>query len=387
MLGFTKEELESKNGIFTVEEILQQPDTWRKTARQLADMQEPLRSFIHSITEQDDYEIILTGAGTSEYVGNSLLPALLTRFGGHIHSIGTTDIVATPEAFVPADKPLLLVSFARSGNSPESVGAVKAVDRICQKAAHLFITCNRDGALAKMADEKDNCFSLVLTPETHDRSFAMTSSFTNMYLAALIALTEERMDFEDVIGAGEAFAADGFETVKAFVADNDFNRIVYLGSDVLKGIAQEAALKVLELTAGQVVALHDSPMGFRHGPKSVVDEDTVSVVYISENPVTRRYEMDLLKELFRDRRGSKILAVASVIDDIIAANCDLAVPIEAHRGDGSDAAVPNSKLALPYIMAAQVLAVLYALKLGITPDNPCPTGEVNRVVQGVTIYE
>jgi len=386
MLGFTRNELETKKGIFTVEEILQQPDTWKKTICQLQAEAKPLRDFIYSVTSQADYEIILTGAGTSEYVGNSLLPALLTRFGGHIHSIGTTDIVATPQAFVPADKPLLLVSFARSGNSPESVGAVKAVDRICSQAKHLFITCNKDGALAKIAGEKDNCYSLVLTPETHDRSFAMTSSFSNMYLAALIALSpESEPDFTDVIEGGQDFAKAGYEIIRDFVSENDFDRIVYLGSDVLKGIAQESALKVLELTAGQVVALHDSPMGFRHGPKSVVDDSTVSVVYISEDPATRRYEMDLLKELYRDRGESKVISIASKTDEAIEANSDLVIPMQV--GSDKDEPVQNCKLALLYIMAAQTLAVLYSLKLGITPDNPCPTGEVNRVVQGVTIYE
>ena len=385
MLGFTREELESKNGIFTVEEILQQPETWKKTISQLETVWESLQEFINSVTKQPSYEIILTGAGTSEYVGNSLFPALKKCFGGNLYSIGTTDIVATPEDFVPTDRPVLLVSFARSGNSPESVGAVKAVDRVCGNTKHLFITCNKDGALAKMAEEKDNCFSLVLTPETHDRSFAMTSSFTNMYLAALIALTgDQETCYQDVIKAGAAFGESGYEVVQKFVAEHDFNRIVYLGSDVLKGIAQESALKVLELTAGKVVALHDSPMGFRHGPKSVTDDDTVTVVYISENPTTRRYEMDLLAELYRDRGNSKVVAVASAIDDAVVSNCDLVIPLAFDNKEGY---VPNSKLALPYIMVAQTLAVLYSLKLGITPDNPCPTGEVNRVVQGVTIYE
>ena len=344
LFGYQKEELKTRNAIFTAEEISQQPDVWQKTIAQVRGVRGPLSSFIDNATA-GECDIILTGAGTSEYVGRCLYPALLQKLSGRVHAIGTTDIVATPELFIsPERKTLLvsfarsgnspesvgavkaaerisdkrktlLVSFARSGNSPESVGAVKAAERISDKVSHLFITCNEEGALAKLAADKANCFSLVLTPETNDRSFAMTSSFTCMYIAALVALSGDyEMDLYETVSSAEKFLAGGHKELAEFVAENDFARIVYLGSDVLKGLAQEAALKVLELTAGQMVALHDTPMGFRHGPKSVVDDETLCVVFLSDDPFTRRYEMDVLKELDRDRKGSKIIAVASSED-------------------------------------------------------------------------
>ena len=382
IFGYTEEELTSRKGIFTAEEIAQQPATWSKTIKQVAEVWEPLRDFIAKASGGD---IILTGAGTSEYVGNSLYPALLQRQGGRIHSIGTTDIVATPEAYISPERKTLLVSFARSGNSPESVGAVKAAERVSDKVSHLFITCNGEGELAKLAAEKDNCFSIVLTPETHDRSFAMTSSFSNMYIAALLALGGcDAASLEAAVGAAEGFIGEDFRALREFADGEDFDRIVYLGSDVLKGIAQESALKVLELTAGKAVALFDTPMGFRHGPKSVVDGGTVCVVFLSDNPSTRRYEMDVLKELYRDKKGSRLVAVttAAAGKDNPQQYCDLLITMET--GENLNA---NCVLAPAYVTAAQSLAMMYSLRLGITPDNPCPTGEVNRVVQGVTIYE
>jgi len=381
LFGYQKEELKTRNAIFTAEEIAQQPDVWQKTIAQVRGVRGPLSSFIDNATV-GGCDIILTGAGTSEYVGRCLYPALLQKLSGRVHAIGTTDIVATPELFISPERKTLLVSFARSGNSPESVGAVKAAERISDKVNHLFITCNEEGALAKLAADKANCFSLVLTPETNDRSFAMTSSFTCMYIAALAVLSGDyEMDLYETVSSAEKFLAVGHKELAEFVAENDFTRIVYLGSDVLKGLAQEAALKVLELTAGQMVALHDTPMGFRHGPKSVVDEETLCVVFLSDDPFTRRYEMDVLKELDRDRKGSKIIAIASSEDAEAAGCCDLYLNM-GYRNESA-----NCLLAPAYIMAAQTLAMMYSMKLGITPDNPCPTGEVNRVVQGVTIYE
>ena len=129
---------------------------------------------------------------------------LLQKLRGRVHAIGTTDIVASPELYISPAVTTLLVSFARSGNSPESVGAVKAAERISDKVQHLFITCNAEGELAKLAGEKENCFSIVLAPETNDRSFAMTSSFTSMYLAALIALTGDyEMDLYEAVSSAE----------------------------------------------------------------------------------------------------------------------------------------------------------------------------------------
>ncbi len=137
---------------------------------------------------------------------------------------------------------------------------------------------------------------------------------------------------------------------------------------------------MLELTAGKVVALHDSPLGFRHGPKSVVDETTLSVLYLSDDAVTRRYELDLLRELYRDRKGSKLLCVANTADEAVTSSCDSCIELNFGK------ALPNALMALGYITVAQVVALQRSLSLGITPDNPCPTGEVNRVVKGVTIY-
>ena len=382
IFGYQEEELRLKNAIFTAEEIAQQPAVWQKTIDQVRGARLPLSRLLEDVTSRGSFDIILTGAGTSEYVGRCLYPALLQKLDGRVHAVGTTDIVASPELFISPDKDTLMVSFARSGNSPESVGAVKAAERISDKVKHLFITCNADGELAKIAADKDNCFSLVLAPETNDRSFAMTSSFSSMYIAALLALTGDYdLDFYEAVSSAERFLAVGHRKLVDFAGRNSFSRVVYLGSDVLKGLAQESALKVLELTAGQMVALYDTPMGFRHGPKSVVDEETLCVVYLSDDAHTRRYEMDVLKELDRDRKGSKIIAVSSSEDDEAESCCDLFLNM-GYRSKNT-----NALLAPAYIIAAQTLALLYSMKLGITPDNPCPTGEVNRVVQGVTIYE
>lgn len=385
IFNITEDKMKETSSTFTLTEIYQQPATWEKTCSQIREHKDELKKFIDQVITRDDFDVILTGAGTSEFVGNALFPHLAGLLDHKVKSYGTTDIVATPEAYLSRTKPTLLISFGRSGNSPESVGAVDAAEAVCDNVYHLFVTCNKNGALSKRAAETENCYAINLTDETHDQSFAMTSSFSNMYLATYLCFHLDEIDetienVRRIAAAGQDFLDGQFGVAQKIVDEYDFKRIVYLGSNTLKGTSQESALKMLELTAGKVVTMYDTPMGFRHGPKSIVDDTTLTVVYLSDDPYTRQYEMDLVKEMSGQRKANKIVAVMSSQDDEAAALVDYTVVY------GLGGANENVLLGLDYILFAQTLAVLKSLSLDITPDNPCPTGEVNRVVQGVTLY-
>ena len=385
IFNYTEEQMKETSSTFTIHEIYQQPATWRKTCAQLAACKDELQAFLDQVVKADDFDIVLTGAGTSEFVGNSLYHALNKKYNFKVKSYASTDIVPNPEDTLSRTKPTLLVNFGRSGNSPESVGSVEAAEVVCQNLYHLFVTCNCEGALSKLADSRTNCFALNLTPETHDKSFAMTSSYSNMYLATYLALNLDRLDeitaaVEKVCAAGENFLNNNFDAVAKIVADFDFNRIVYLGNIALKGVAQESALKMLELTAGKVATMYDSQLGFRHGPKSIINDDTLTVAYLSDGDYRRRYELDLIKEMAGQRKGNKIAVVYNKACEEVKALADYAIQIDI----GCD--MENVMLGLDFIMFAQMLAVMKSLSMGITPDNPCPTGEVNRVVKGVILY-
>ena len=358
IFGITPEKMQETSSTFTVSEIYQQPATWEKTCRQIEEHKEEIQKFIDQVITQDDFDVILTGAGTSEFVGNALFPHLTGLLNYKVKSYGTTDIVATPEAYLSRTKPTLLISFGRSGNSPESVGAIDAAESVCDHVYHLFVTCNKNGALSKRADTTDNCYAINLTEETHDQSFAMTE------------LDDVLAKVRKIAAAGQDFLDSKYEIAQKIVADYDFKRIVYLGSNTLKGTSQESALKMLELTAGKVVTMYDTPLGFRHGPNSIIDDTTITVVYLSDDPYTRQYEVDLIKEMSGQRKGNKIVAVMNRQDDAVAELVDYTIVY------GLDEEYEN----------AQTLAVLKSLSMSITPDNPCPTGEVNRVVKGVTLY-
>jgi tagatose-6-phosphate ketose/aldose isomerase len=161
------------------------------------------------------------------------------------------------------------------------------------------------------------------------------------------------------------------------LASSGYERIVYLGSGPLKGLAHESSLKLLELTAGETVTYFESPLGFRHGPKSILDNRTLAVSYISGDPYTRKYDLDLLAELKRSMRPGSVIAIAATDAGEDDPNLWL---LEGLQG------VEDAALALPFVVVAQLLGLCFSLALGYTPDNPFPNQEVNRVVQGVSIH-
>lgn len=384
IFNMNEDYLNKKSGIYTTREIHQQPATWEKTYNQIVELKDEIKEFIDKVIKCDDFDVILTGAGTSEFVGNSLFSYLNKKLNYKVKSYATTDITASPENYISKDKPTLLISFGRSGNSPESIGALDSAEAVSDNIYHLFVTCNKNGALSKRALNNKKCLAINLTDETHDQSFAMTSSFTNMYLAVLLVfnidnIKEIKNEISVIMTNATTLVNERFDYFKKVVDEYDFDRIVYLGSNTLKGIAQESALKMLELTAGKVVTMYDTPLGFRHGPKSIVDDKTLTVIFLSDFEYTRKYEIDLLKEMSLQRKGNKILVISNKKYDGVNNLADFYYTFDSSHLD-------NVFVGLDYIVCAQLIALFKSLSLDITPDNPCPTGEVNRVVKGVTLY-
>jgi tagatose-6-phosphate ketose/aldose isomerase len=359
----------------TYQEVHQQPAVWRETAAMLASRSNQVSEFLEPVLAQPELRIVLTGAGTSAFAGQILAPALSRGLRRRVEAIATTDIVSNPQEMFAENVPTLLVSFARSGDSPESVAAAELAVACLRTVHQLVITCNADGRLARKHADDPAALVLLMPPATNDRGFAMTSSFTSMLLTAWLALAPQQ-DFQvadQLAAATERLLARADELTQ--YATRRYERIVYLGSGPLGGLARESALKLLELTAGQVVSYHDTPLGFRHGPKAVLDERTLAVVYLSNDPYTRQYDQDIATELRTAIGAGNVLVV-----DAQSSDRDSALQIEGAYD------VNDALLSLPYVVIAQLLALGFSEALGRTPDNPFPDGEVNRVVQGVTIH-
>ena len=385
MLDYTKEDLLELGAEITTREIYQQPDVWKEAFEAYQEKREEIAAFLQDIAAKHDYiKVILTGAGTSAYVGDTLVPYFKEVYDErkwNFNAIATTDIVANPQTYLKKEVPTVLVSFARSGNSPESVATVDLAKALVDELYQVTITCAAEGKLALQAHGDDRNLLLLQPAASNDAGFAMTSSFTSMMLTALLVFdpTEFAVKAErfEVLSSLARKVLDNVADVKELV-DLDFNRVIYLGAGPFFGLAHEAQLKILELTAGQVATMYESPVGFRHGPKSLINEDTVVLVFGTTTDYTRKYDLDLVREVAGDKIARRVVLLS-----------DQAFGLENVKevALGCGGVLNDVYRVFPYIVYGQLFALLTSLKVGNRPDTPSPTGTVNRVVQGVIIHE
>lgn len=381
-LGIESDELTKLGAIHTAIEITQQPALWLKIWQQISALR-PLLSPFLAVALSHSQRIILTGAGTSAFIGLSLRSVFQQTSNIPTEAIATTDIVSHPQDYLIAKIPTLLVSFARSGNSPESVAAIELADEICETCYHLIITCNEDGELARY-DSLSEKFIITLPKESNDKSLAMTSSYSAMLLTGLLVA---KMDiFDSTQTSIQTLGKYAEEFIFRFAGDLrkiaklSFERAVFLGSGAFFGTATESNLKLQEFTDGKVICKSDSYLGFRHGPKSVIDSTTL-LIYIlsSSNEHAYKYEKDLIESM---KKGTPPMMEMSISE---TENSNLQLPYKFYFSKFKKT-LDDEFLSLCYILPAQILGFYKSLELGLSPDTPSANNDITRVVEGVQIY-
>lgn len=381
-LGIESDELNKLGAIHTAIEITQQPELWLKIWQQISAVRPSLSPFLE-VALSHSQRIILTGAGTSAFIGLSLRSVFQQTSNIPTEAIATTDIVSHPKDYLIAKIPTLLVSFARSGNSPESVAAIELADEICETCYHLIITCNEDGNLARY-DSLSEKFIITLPKESNDKSLAMTSSYSAMLLTGLLVAKMNVFDstqksIQTLGKYAEEFIFRFAEDLRE-IAKLGFERAVFLGSGAFYGTATESNLKLQEFTDGKVICKSDSYLGFRHGPKSVIDSTTL-VIYIlsSSNEHAYKYEKDLIVSM---KKGTPPMLEISISE---TENSNLQLPYKFYFSRFKKT-LDDEFLSLCYILPAQILGFYKSLELGLSPDTPSANNDITRVVEGVQIY-
>jgi len=370
--GFDVADLAERDSLFTAEEITQQPRAWREAQSLVDATRDEIDAWLLPKLELPQVRVYFCGAGTSAFIGDTVAAWLRSTYASDnpivFESVSTTDFVADPSPYANHDLPTIMVSFARSGDSPESVASVQLADQVLSECYHLIFTCNPKGRLAMYAKDDPNTLCLMMPEGTNDRGFAMTSSYSSMLVSCAAVFVPEPRQLEQAARLAETLIDEQLPGI-ASLAQIPFERIVVLGSGILFGTAREATLKCMELAAGHLVGISDTPLGFRHGPKIVVSANTLVVQMVSGDSYTRRYDHDLLSELRSDEQAAAIVELSP----------EFLFP-------GIDVTLDDIWLSLLYIVYCQMLAFMKSYTLGISVDSPCPSGEVNRVVQGVTIH-
>lgn len=359
----------------TPREIQQQPWAWRETARVVFAQAGALRPFLRGVTH-----VVFAGAGSSAYAGLALAPLFRQRRKLAVLDVPTTDLLLDPAGVVVGDpNRSLLVSLARSGDSPESSAAVDIMLREFPAVRHLILCCNAQGALARNYRGRPNIHTITLPGPTNDQSLVMTSSYSSLVVAGQCIAELDRADEYLAMLEKLATAAEDLldrSRVAEEVAATSPARVCLLAPRVLSGMAREGALKLMEITAGRVIAIAETFLGLRHGPMAFLTPQTVILYFFSSNPLVRRYELDLAREV-----RAKDLALSSVAlgpEHEAQAKYSLAT---AYRDP-----VPDVFRAPLDVVFPQMLALFLCIRLGLRPDEPSEAGVIHRVVQGVRIY-
>ncbi len=385
ILNMSEREKQEKGLEFTPKEIFQQPSSWPKTWEVLKENQKELKAFLDDILGDPGCRIVLSGAGTSEFIGNGCEAYLRRTLNVDVDSRATTDIVSNSEdIFIPGRR-YLVISFARSGNSPESIGTWNIVNEI-ENAKQIVITCNAEGELSKIASKDDASRVLILPEETNDQSLVMTSSYSNMMIAAIgLARLDNLEAYAEDLAIASSAGRQILSQVDAIAdfAGRAWKRAVFLGSGQFRGVAREGHLKMLESTDGTVMTRFDTFLALRHGPQVSVDSDSFVIAMLSDDPYTRQYEMDLLKELKNQGKYGALLAITRLKDESLQGLANVIINLQGPE----DSVIPMELRAATDAIVCQLTGMFCSMALGLKPDAPSLDGTINRVVKGVKVYD
>jgi tagatose-6-phosphate ketose/aldose isomerase len=378
LLKIPKHERQELGLLYTPAEIAQQPATWQTTHRLFNESKAELTSFLDE-AHAERWTIYLVGAGTSDYIGHSIANLLRRRWGCEVCVVASTDLLTNRDDLVIPDRNYLWISFSRSGDSPEGVSVLEQALALSPNVKHLLVSCNRNGRMTELAQQNKNSCAVLLDDAVNDRSLAMTSSFTNMVLFGQeLAHLWDQETFDATLDQMTR-AANYVLNEGAFLAHSlarqGYRRACFVGSGALSGTTRESALKILELTAGNIQTMHETTLGLRHGPMSSLNMETLFVQFVSTDDRRRKYDLDLLNEIRAKRVVRTIVAVGQT---------DAASDYSLHC-DAFDELDDAYRPAVDVIFS-QMLGLFSSIELGLKPDTPSPDGLISRVVEKFAIY-
>jgi glucosamine--fructose-6-phosphate aminotransferase (isomerizing) len=333
----------------TYDEILSQPEAWEGALRVArAVWTRPPR-----VLALDGRERFLTvGSGTSFYLAQVAAHVLQERTRRPASAVAASEVFLSAASTVPADEPLVAFVFSRSGSTSEAVLAAQHLREHRPGARVVAVTCRSGSELAEHAD------LAIEIPEADERSVVMTRSFTSMLVALGVvaaAIVGDRVALAELERLPE-LAHDGMEAAETFGQrlgeDLTLDAFVHLGLGPNHGLAQEATLKLKEMT--QVRCEAYGPLEFRHGPISIVEPGTA--VVLLGGCREESYLPDLERELAR--HGAHVAKVSPHASDV----ADTSLVLPAGLSD-----VARAPLYLP---AVQLTAYHRARSLGLNPDEP-----------------
>lgn len=334
----------------TLQEILSQPETWEKTLARAAQERWELPP-----AGQTRRPLLFVGCGTSFYLAQSAAASFTRISGDPGRAVPSSEVfLFAPNSIAASEKPLV-VAISRSGTTTETVWAAKFL-REQLHVPVIALSCYADRALAHEGDWR------MIIPEAQEKSVVMTRSFTSQLLGIFLAAaaSAKAHGLIEQLGSiperGSKLLDRGASTVQSIADDSGLDHFIFLGQGVFYGGANEAMLKMKEMSLSFSEAYHS--MEYRHGPMSIAGAKSLITIFISD--AGREHEIRLLEDM--KKLGARTFVLCGKADDKIRAQADHLIEI----GDG----LPEEARLLLAMPMIQLLAYYRAVAKKLNPDTP-----------------
>lgn len=340
-------------GIYTREEIYSQPDSWMHAIDVLREHIKAIQDF----SQHDDYQqVIFTGCGSTYHLSCAAATLFQEMTGFSARGLPASELWLSPKSSYLSPGRTILIAISRSGETSETL---KACDAFCSKNMGKLITlvCDPVSPLADLG-----ALNLIF-PSGMERSIAQTRAFSTLYLGTVglsVIWAQQAERFEKLISlpqAGKRVLNDYRSIAKLHGNNLEFDRIFFLGSGERFGLACELSLKMKEMSLTHSEAFHF--LEFRHGPKAMVNRNTLIVGLVSE--VNSGHELAVLNDM--QDLGAKIITIGE-------SNTDISF---------------NSRLEevirnILYLLFGQMMAFERSLAKGLDPDHPNNLDSVVKII-------
>lgn len=334
-------------GQHTLHEIMSQADAWADALSQFQNRREALAASWRSLQPR---EVIFTGCGSTHYLSQTAAWLLQALTGVPARGVPASELVFFGEQMAPHPQQTLLVAVSRSGTTSETQVAMQRF-RELGGAAIWGITCYPESPVGAASD------LMLPAVAAQEKSIAQTRSFSSMLLLAQAMAATVAGQESSVLWAlpdhARALLDATAPLTEALGSHGGLRQIFFLGSGPQVGVANEAMLKMKEMSISHSEAYHF--MEFRHGPKSMVDAQSLVVALLGE--AAFEHERAVLDEVAA--LGATTLALAPAYRAIDATHV-VRLPAE----------LPWWAYPVLYLPTLQLLAYHRAVSRGLDPDSP-----------------
>lgn len=336
----------------TLREIMSQPATWLETARQFEKNAEGLK-IPQLFSPQEPW--LFVACGSSYYLSRTIAAQWTKLLPVACTAVPASELLFAPEGTLKRTGARQVVLVSRSGKTTE---VLRAAEWLKARGAvrTLSVTCSESSVLEKL------CPLTLKLPWADEQSMVMTRSFTSILL--LFERLGARFAGDVALAASlnvlpektARWLQGNADKIRAFAAKRDFADFVFLGQGANYWLAQEAALKLTEMSSSYAQAYHT--LEFRHGPKSIASRDTLITFLMSD--AAAEEESLMIGEL--KKLGAATMVVVNRATPRLRREGDLLIELGMDEPEFARTALT----AIP----AQLLGLEVGLRKGLNPDAP-----------------